>query len=112
MLLVASSHLAFRSVLAVLSAGLGRNGTDLMIAEPMRPRGDANTTWEKDGQAFVPGRLDFILYGGSVEMGRAVVTDPGQMDDRWRRRHGIPAAAPSDHLPIDIDLKFTTPKGS
>ena len=99
-------------VLAVLAAGLGRNGTDLVIAEPMRPRGDANTTWEKDGQAFVPGRLDFILYGGSVEMGRAVVTDPGQMDDRWRRRHGIPEAAPSDHLPIDIDLKFMTPKGS
>ena len=83
-----------------------------MIAEPMRPRGDANTTWEKEGQAFVPGRLDFIFYGGAVELERAVVTDPSQMDDRWRRRHGIPQAAPSDHLPIDIDLKFTTPAGS
>ena len=96
-------------VLAVLAEGLGRRGSDLTIAEPMRPRGDANTTWEKEGQAFVPGRLDFILYGGSVEIGRAVVTDPGQMDDRWRRRHGIPEAAPSDHLPIDVDLKFTSP---
>ena len=89
-------------VLAVLAEGLGDGGGDLVIAEPMRPRGDANTTWEKAGQAFVPGRLDFILYGGSAELGRAVITDPAQMDDRWRRRHGIPEAAPSDHLPIDI----------
>lgn len=99
-------------VLAVLAEGLGVKGADLVIAEPMRPRGDANTTWEKDGQAFVPGRLDFILYGGSVQMGRAVVTDPSQMDERWRRRHGIPEEAPSDHLPIDVDLKFTTPPRS
>ena len=99
-------------VLAVLAEGLGDGGGDLVITEPMRPRGDANTTWEKAGQAFVPGRLDFILYGGSAELGRAVITDPAQMDDRWRRRHGIPEAAPSDHLPIDIDLTFTTPAGS
>ena len=97
------------SVLKRLCEGLSPDGTDLVVAEPIRPAGDATTSWEKPGQAFVPGRLDFILVGGAESLVNAVVVDPSQMDDRWRRKHGIPIKAPSDHLAISVDVK-TGPK--
>lgn len=92
------------AVLERLCEGLATDGSDLVVADPMRPAGDANTTWEKAGQAFVPGRLDFILASSNATVERAVVLDTRQMTDRWRRRHSIPLEAPSDHLAIAVDL--------
>ena len=96
-----------RAVLTRLQEGLAPDGGDLVVTDPIRPAGDAITSWEKPGQAFVPGRLDFLLVGGAGAITRAVVIDPAQMDERWRRRHGIPAAHPSDHLPILVDVDLT-----
>ena len=95
------------AVLTRLQEGLAPDGGDLVVSEPMRPAGDATTTWERAGQAFVPGQLDFLLVGGTGTITRAMVIDPAQMDERWRRRHGIPAAHPSDHLPILVDVDLT-----
>jgi endonuclease/exonuclease/phosphatase family metal-dependent hydrolase len=96
------------TVLRRLCQGLAPDGTDLLVAEPIRPAGDATTSWEKPGQAFVPGRLDFILVGGADSLENAVVVDPVQMGERWRRKHGIPTEAPSDHLAISVDIGSKT----
>ena len=96
------------TVLRRLCEGLSPDGADLVVAEPIRPAGDATTSWEKPGQAFVPGRLDFILVGGAGSLENAVVVDPVQMGDRWRRKHGIPIEAPSDHLAISVDIETKT----
>ena len=95
------------AVLVRLQEGLAPDGGDLAVTEPMRPAGDATTSWEKPGQSFVPGRLDFILAGGLGTVRNALVFDTLQMDERWLRRHGVPRAAPSDHLPILIDVDLT-----
>lgn len=93
-----------RTVLDRLCEGLAPGGGDLVVSRPLRPAGDATTTWEKPGQAFVPGQLDFILVGGASGLENAVVVDPAQLGRSWLRRHGIPAQAPSDHLPINVDI--------
>ena len=95
------------TVLFRLQEGLAPDGGDLAVTEPMRPAGDATTSWEKPGQSFVPGRLDFILAGGLGAVRNALVFDTSQMDERWLRKHGVPRSAPSDHLPILIDVDLT-----
>ena len=94
------------AILERLGEGLAPNGSDLIVAEPIRPAGDATTTWEKESQAFVPGKLDFVLASGNAAFDRAVVVDATQMTERWQRKHSIPAEAPSDHLAIAVDLEL------
>jgi endonuclease/exonuclease/phosphatase family metal-dependent hydrolase len=93
------------AVLERLCEGLAPDGGDLVVTEPIRPAGDATTSWEKPGQSFVPGRLDFILVGGGGRITNAVVVDPIQLGDRWRRKHGIAKDPPSDHLAISVDVE-------
>ena len=94
-------------VLEAMVRDLSPGGEDLVVAEPLRPRGDDITTWGRDGESFVPGRLDFILHGGGTSATAEDVVDVEQLGQRWRRRHGIPAEAPSDHLPIKVDLSWS-----
>lgn len=94
------------SILERLGEGLSLDGQDLVVASPIRPAGDSVTTWERENQAFVPGRLDFILAGNNTAIERAVILDAAQMPKNWRRQHNLPDEAPSDHLAITVDLAF------
>ena len=93
------------TVLDRLAEGLAPDRSNLTVTEPIRPAGDATTTWEKPGQSFVPGRLDFILVGGRCRVSRSLVVDTNQLGDRWRRKHGVPEEVPSDHLAISVDVR-------
>lgn len=91
------------AILLRMCEGLAPDGSDLFATQPIRPAGDATTTWEKAKQAFVPGRLDFILAGGVERVTSALIVDPSQMTEAWRKLHGIPKEAPSDHLAVVVD---------
>ena len=93
-------------ILATLARKLAPGGGDLVVSEPIRPRGDDTTTWGRKGESFVPGRLDFILYGGSLQATSEDILDVTQLGASWRRKHRIPEEPPSDHLPIKIDLAW------
>ncbi|MEC9157340.1 MAG: endonuclease/exonuclease/phosphatase family protein [Planctomycetota bacterium] len=93
-------------VLEALVRDLAPGGGDLVVAEPMRPLGDDVTTWGREGESFVPGRLDFILHDQGLRATAADVVDVEQLGPRWRRTHGIPAEPPSDHLPLKLDLSW------
>lgn len=91
-------------VLNTLARNLAPGGGDLVVSEPLRPMGDSTTTWGRDGEFFVPGRLDFILYDEGLSSSSEDILDIEQMGARWRRTHRIPETPPSDHLPIKVDL--------
>ena len=95
-------------ILTTLARNLAPGGGDLIVSEPLRPMGDSTTTWGRDGESFVPGRLDFILYGGGLDSTSEDILDVEQLGPRWRRTHRIPEIPPSDHLPIKVDLDWTS----
>jgi endonuclease/exonuclease/phosphatase family metal-dependent hydrolase len=97
-------------ILETLARKLAPGGADLIVSEPIRPRGDDTTTWGREGESFVPGRLDFILYGGSLKTTSEDILDVTQLGASWRRTHRIPEEPPSDHLPIKIDLAWEPAK--
>ncbi|MEE2682166.1 MAG: endonuclease/exonuclease/phosphatase family protein [Planctomycetota bacterium] len=95
-------------ILEALVRGLAPGNQDLVVSEPIRPCGDDTTTWGRPGESFVPGRLDFILYGGSMEATSEDILDIDQLGPSWRRKHRIPEEPPSDHLLIKTDLAWKT----
>ncbi|MCH2136257.1 MAG: endonuclease/exonuclease/phosphatase family protein [Phycisphaerales bacterium] len=91
---------------------LGGSG-DLIIAEAMRPAGGGMQTWEKDGQRYTPGRLDWIAAtGSSLEIANAFVLATDECSASVLSDLGMQpgdSAAASDHLPVVADFIVRSP---
>ena len=100
--------------LDALRTGLGVGGGDLHVVRTEHVRDRSLTTWRstRDGDPFSPGRLDYVLYRGSIlEVERAYVFDAADLTPEARRRLGILEGdtRQSDHFPLVAD--FTVRRG-
>ena len=96
--------------LEILETGLDVDGSSLVVAAPRQLDGRSNATWSDVEQPFVPGRLDYLLYGDrSLEEAGSFVLQAADVDERWRAEHGFAADATeavSDHFPVVLDLRW------
>ncbi len=96
--------------LDVLTGDTGIDGSPLDVADTLQIDGDSNATWADPRQPFVPGRLDYLLYGDrSLELRGGFVLDALDLALRWLEHHRLEVrdtAAASDHLPLVIDLRW------
>jgi len=89
-------------VLAEAVRGLDLDGGPLAVAPLYASDGLANLTWRDARSEFMPGRLDFILFGDApMEMADGMVVDPAAFLPR-----GAAPDGPSDHLPLVVDLRW------
>ena len=83
---------------------------DLIIAKAMQPDGLGSQTWQKPGQDFSPGRLDWLVYGGlGLTAQRALVLDTLDLSaDQLAAMQLKPSdtGVASDHLPILVDFTY------
>lgn len=96
--------------LDVLRHRLGVRGNDLEVARLERLRDRSLATWRSTwgDDPFSPGRLDYVLYRGSVlEVDRAFVFDAADMSLVARDELEILESdtGKSDHLPLVVDLR-------
>ena len=96
--------------LAHLRTGLGSDGDDLGVARLARLRDRSLVTWRgtRDGDPFSPGRLDYVLYRGSVlQVERAFVFDAADFSREALRELGVRESDSlvSDHLPLVVDFR-------
>ncbi|MCH2138118.1 MAG: endonuclease/exonuclease/phosphatase family protein [Phycisphaerales bacterium] len=81
---------------------------DLAVANAMRPAGGGLQTWNKDGQRYTPGRLDWITYtAASVHAAHAFVLATDECTPEALQRAGLKASDAedaADHLPVVVDL--------
>ena len=92
-----------------LRSGLGAGGGDLGIVRVERLRDRSLATWRstRDGDPFSPGRLDYVLYRGSVlRVERAFVFDAADLAPEALERLRIRESdsLQSDHLPLVVDF--------
>ena len=100
-------------------ANLVGSETPLTILEGQtRRRVDAHrlgdgtlSTWRNPAQAlFTPGRLDFLVYGGTgLELTGSFVFEPSELDEEARRALGVEATdaeSVSDHIPVVADFRI------
>ena len=86
---------------------VGERG-DLLIAEALQPDGRGMQTWQEDDNAYSPGRLDWIVFGGkNLAASQAIVLDTlnlnaAQLTAMSLKRSDTETA--SDHLPVVVDL--------
>jgi endonuclease/exonuclease/phosphatase family metal-dependent hydrolase len=97
-----------RTPLETLARGADADGSDLAIA-PAQVWGDTTfCTWSEAGNAFAPGRLDWILYSDSnAHSVEAFVLDTSRLQDGVLSRAGLlkgDSAEASDHMPVVVDL--------
>lgn len=97
-----------REPLDTLVSQLDNDRSDLAPA-PTRTLGDATyLTWSEAGNAFTPGRLDWLLYSDSnARAANAFVLDTSRLSDVTLSRAGLTAtdtADATDHLPVVVDL--------
>ena len=89
-------------------ATLGGTGA-LAVVDAPRPDGRDLQTWSRQGSAYTPGRLDWIVYSGSsLQALRAFVLDTAQLAPDALRQAGLQAADTADaadHLPVVVDLR-------
>jgi len=74
----------------------------------MRLGDNAMYTWFDAGNAFTPGRLDYLLYSDAVaEAVNSFVLDTGVMSEAALARVGLDAddTSNSDHLPVVLDVR-------
>jgi endonuclease/exonuclease/phosphatase family metal-dependent hydrolase len=99
--------------LEILVSGLDGDGASLRIVEPLQIDGRSNATWSDPGSPFVPGRLDYVAFSaGGLSLLHAFVLDTRDLAPRWRRHHGLgggDAGTVSDHLPVVVDLRWSSP---
>ncbi len=85
---------------------------DFIIANALQPDGLSAHTWQKPNQAFSPGRLDWLVYGGDgLTARRSVVLDTLDLNPDQLKATQLQAddtAMASDHLPLLVDLGLTT----
>ena len=99
------------SPLSTLRTGLGVGGGDLDIARVQRLRDRSLVTWRttRSGDPFSPGRLDYVLYRGSVlRVERAFVFDAADLspDALEQLRIRESDTRQSDHFPLVVDFTF------
>ncbi|MDE2980640.1 MAG: endonuclease/exonuclease/phosphatase family protein [Gemmatimonadota bacterium] len=92
-----------------LRRGLGVGGRDLEVARPERLRDRSLATWRSTWgeDPFSPGRLDYLLYRGTVlRVERAFLFDAADLSARARETLGVLASdtEKSDHLPLVVDF--------
>ncbi len=97
-----------REPLEVLAAAIDNDNSPLTPA-PTRTLGDATyLTWSESGNAFAPGRLDWLLYSDSTaKAANAFVLDTARLSDATLARTGLTAtdtAEATDHMPVVVDL--------
>lgn len=97
-----------REPLEVLAAAIDNDNSALTPA-PTRTLGDATyLTWSESGNAFAPGRLDWLLYSDSTaKAANAFVLDTARLSDATLARTGLTAsdtADATDHMPVVVDL--------
>ncbi|MBB4637155.1 endonuclease/exonuclease/phosphatase family protein [Longimicrobium terrae] len=100
-----------RTPLELLAAGTDVDGSALVIAEPRRLNGASMATWEKPGDRFTPGRLDYVLVGdAALTILQSFPLNSGDLSRTWRAHHGLDAETShraTDHLPVITDLRWT-----
>ncbi len=83
---------------------------DLLIIDAWQPDGRGLQTWQEDGQAYTPGRLDYIVISGSslrpdprttVVLDTLDLPEPALRDMKLQQSDTKQA---SDHLPVIVDL--------
>lgn len=97
-----------RPPLEAIARGADLDGSQLAVTEPMRLGDNAMYTWYDPGNAFTPGRLDYLLYSDAVaEAVNSFVLDTGVMSEAALARLGLDASdtASSDHLPVVLDVR-------
>lgn len=101
-----------RDPLDLLVRGGDRDGSDLAIVDAPQLDGRSNLTWDKPGQAFPPGRLDFVTIGDlDLEPRQAFVLDARDLAPAALRASGLEEGDTedaSDHLPVVVDLAWRT----
>jgi endonuclease/exonuclease/phosphatase family metal-dependent hydrolase len=96
-----------RPPLEALSARADLDGSPLIVAEPLRLGDRAMYTWYDPGNAYTPGRLDFLLYGDATsQAANSFVLDTSVLSEAALARLGLDATdtAASDHLPVVLDV--------
>ena len=94
-----------------LRSGLGIGGGDLSVARLERLRDRSLATWRSTypRDPFSPGRLDYVLYRGSVlQVEGAFVFDAADLSPAAREQLRIRESdtLQSDHLPLVVDFSF------
>ncbi len=97
-----------REPIDILTSKLDADHSDLSPA-PTRTLGDATyLTWSENGNAFTPGRLDWLLYSDSnARAANAFVLDTSRLSDESLSRAGLTTtdtAQATDHMPLVVDL--------
>ncbi|MDP7070116.1 MAG: endonuclease/exonuclease/phosphatase family protein [Phycisphaerales bacterium] len=81
---------------------------DLHVVDTWQPDGSGMQTWQEAGQAYAPGRLDFIVISGSsLTAARGFVLDTLDLPESDLAPHRLvrtDAGRASDHLPVVVDL--------
>jgi exonuclease III len=98
-----------RTPLEILMSKTDLDGSDKTFADAMTLGDRTYTTWTEGGNAFGPGRLDWLVYSDSTAKAkRAFVLDASRLEDESLQRVGLKAtdtAEASDHLPVVVDLE-------
>ena len=97
-----------RAPLEALGRGGDLDASDLAVAGPMIVGDAAMHTWADAGNAFTPGRLDYLLYSDAVaDAVNAFVLDTGVLNEAALARLGLDAGdtSASDHRPVVVDLR-------
>ncbi len=86
------------------------DGTDLEDAMPANPGLPTTFTWYDEGSSFSAGRLDYIVYSGSVlEMVNSFSLHTPDLDTDTLTAYGLEAEdtiEASDHLPLVADFRL------
>ncbi len=97
-------------VLAALGEKADIDRTDLEVAEIRQLDGISNQTWRSAGNAFAPGRLDYLLVSDTgLERRGGFVFSEEDLSKIARTTLKLPASVfdePSDHQPVVVDVAF------
>ncbi len=89
---------------------------DLLVVDAWQPDGSGLQTWQKPGQSYSPGRLDYIVVSGqTLTPTFAAVFDTLDLPEQSLRAMNLvrtDAGRASDHLPVVVDLAPGTAPGT
>ncbi len=92
------------------------DGSALEDAKPINPGLPTTFTWYSPNSSFGAGRLDYIVYSGSVlEMNNSFSLHTPSLYSDTLQAYGLEVndtILASDHLPVVADFKFKTPTTS
>ena len=92
------------------------DGTSFEDLKPMNPGLPTTFTWYSSGSSFSAGRLDYMVYSGSVLIAKNnFALHSLEMDTDSLARYGLDkndTITASDHLPLVGDFEFKTPTSS